>query len=114
MAPTRPEPAPRIIAELRCGRTRSVRGSCCLLVLIVSTSSCLAQHVAVADWGGEARFAGSRDPAWQTRPRRPYQKEKIFSQKRSSTRVTPALNRSEEHTSELQSRGHLVCRLLLE
>src|SRR5207253_6955937 len=23
-------------------------------------------------------------------------------------------NRSEEHTSELQSRGHLVCRLLLE
>src|SRR5690625_6765639 len=29
--------------------------------------------------------------------------------------VTPRLNlRSEEHTSELQSRGHLVCRLLLE
>src|SRR5439155_26276367 len=27
-------------------------------------------------------------------------------------RVTPS--RSEEHTSELQSRGHLVCRLLLE
>src|SRR5690625_5765525 len=26
----------------------------------------------------------------------------------------PALDRSEEHTSELQSRGHLVCRLLLE
>src|SRR5690625_6369812 len=25
-----------------------------------------------------------------------------------------AINRSEEHTSELQSRGHLVCRLLLE
>src|SRR5690625_6732041 len=25
-----------------------------------------------------------------------------------------AKNRSEEHTSELQSRGHLVCRLLLE
>src|SRR5690625_5797019 len=25
-----------------------------------------------------------------------------------------ALVRSEEHTSELQSRGHLVCRLLLE
>src|SRR5207253_9703083 len=27
--------------------------------------------------------------------------------------IRPAL-RSEEHTSELQSRGHLVCRLLLE
>src|SRR5690625_5928910 len=26
----------------------------------------------------------------------------------------PAMQRSEEHTSELQSRGHLVCRLLLE
>src|SRR5690625_5361224 len=28
--------------------------------------------------------------------------------------VTGAVLRSEEHTSELQSRGHLVCRLLLE
>src|SRR5207253_10048925 len=26
----------------------------------------------------------------------------------------PVASRSEEHTSELQSRGHLVCRLLLE
>src|SRR5437870_10960099 len=26
----------------------------------------------------------------------------------------PSAPRSEEHTSELQSRGHLVCRLLLE
>src|SRR5690625_6322164 len=29
-------------------------------------------------------------------------------------RVLLANSRSEEHTSELQSRGHLVCRLLLE
>src|SRR5437870_7908459 len=29
-------------------------------------------------------------------------------------RFTSASTRSEEHTSELQSRGHLVCRLLLE
>src|SRR2546429_3700290 len=28
--------------------------------------------------------------------------------------VTAAMHRSEEHTSELQSRLHLVCRLLLE
>src|SRR5690625_5548503 len=27
---------------------------------------------------------------------------------------SPYRQRSEEHTSELQSRGHLVCRLLLE
>src|SRR5690625_6659153 len=31
----------------------------------------------------------------------------------SSSPPSPTL-RSEEHTSELQSRGHLVCRLLLE
>src|SRR5690625_6562341 len=31
-----------------------------------------------------------------------------------STCAMTALSRSEEHTSELQSRGHLVCRLLLE
>src|SRR5437870_11671021 len=28
--------------------------------------------------------------------------------------LDPRWKRSEEHTSELQSRGHLVCRLLLE
>src|SRR2546429_999733 len=32
----------------------------------------------------------------------------------SSFDVTHAFTRSEEHTSELQSRLHLVCRLLLE
>src|SRR5690625_5466239 len=31
-----------------------------------------------------------------------------------STPTSPSRPRSEEHTSELQSRGHLVCRLLLE
>src|SRR5437660_6365040 len=31
-----------------------------------------------------------------------------------SSRREPQQIRSEEHTSELQSRGHLVCRLLLE
>src|SRR2546422_7894062 len=31
-----------------------------------------------------------------------------------SSRFTLGLGRSEEHTSELQSRLHLVCRLLLE
>src|SRR5439155_9413871 len=30
------------------------------------------------------------------------------------TEIHPHCHRSEEHTSELQSRGHLVCRLLLE
>src|SRR5690625_5652769 len=30
------------------------------------------------------------------------------------TQLIESVGRSEEHTSELQSRGHLVCRLLLE
>src|SRR2546422_3896578 len=33
---------------------------------------------------------------------------------RGGSRSAPASQRSEEHTSELQSRLHLVCRLLLE
>src|SRR5689334_24208558 len=33
---------------------------------------------------------------------------------RSSSRSISTANRSEEHTSELQSQFHLVCRLLLE
>src|SRR2546422_7470931 len=34
--------------------------------------------------------------------------------KRPDSSMTPTILRSEEHTSELQSRLHLVCRLLLE
>src|SRR5690625_3471465 len=33
---------------------------------------------------------------------------------KSMLALAEAVDRSEEHTSELQSRGHLVCRLLLE
>src|SRR2546422_2447311 len=38
----------------------------------------------------------------------------VYVQPTVSYQVTPWLSRSEEHTSELQSRLHLVCRLLLE
>src|SRR2546422_7421662 len=34
--------------------------------------------------------------------------------RRAGSSIAPAGTRSEEHTSELQSRLHLVCRLLLE
>src|SRR5690625_5311927 len=38
-----------------------------------------------------------------------------FAESESTIPAAPPLpKRSEEHTSELQSRGHLVCRLLLE
>src|SRR5690606_41710489 len=37
-----------------------------------------------------------------------------YSMTRSSLATSPSRSRSEEHTSELQSRENLVCRLLLE
>src|SRR5690625_6454506 len=40
--------------------------------------------------------------------------EDYFDKQRKQSIVKHSLRRSEEHTSELQSRGHLVCRLLLE
>src|SRR5437870_8360837 len=40
---------------------------------------------------------------------------RALPERRPTTRGSSAVaRRSEEHTSELQSRGHLVCRLLLE
>src|SRR5439155_15638730 len=41
-------------------------------------------------------------------------KRYIFFHGKSHPAEMGAAERSEEHTSELQSRGHLVCRLLLE
>src|SRR5207253_10841605 len=48
-----------------------------------------------------------------SRSRDPEQSAKVRHQV-SSAGLKPGGGRSEEHTSELQSRGHLVCRLLLE
>src|SRR5690554_7596604 len=44
----------------------------------------------------------------------PYIKAGIGHLRLNETDLTMASARSEEHTSELQSRPHLVCRLLLE
>src|SRR5207253_9153222 len=57
------------------------------------TSTCSAEGCVRAIASGIPRTAR---PAWSRRP------------------VHDSATRSEEHTSELQSRGHLVCRLLLE
>src|SRR5689334_24151418 len=47
-------------------------------------------------------------PPWRARPR------SSAARCRSRSRRRTAGSRSEEHTSELQSQFHLVCRLLLE
>src|SRR5207253_9403688 len=46
--------------------------------------------------------------------RRPDRHSRRYSAGRGKLRECRSGRRSEEHTSELQSRGHLVCRLLLE
>src|SRR5690625_6104534 len=60
---------------------------------------------------------------WKTRtccltaPSSPQWRSLVCGRSRSRTATefpTAIRSRSEEHTSELQSRGHLVCRLLLE
>src|SRR5207253_7905646 len=55
-------------------------------------------------------------PTVRAAPRSSAPKNGVYGvvQMRSSPEVMSTETRSEEHTSELQSRGHLVCRLLLE
>src|SRR5690625_6866810 len=49
------------------------------------------------------------------RKKKPFTQKKYFSFLGSGVlNLKEKTIRSEEHTSELQSRGHLVCRLLLE
>src|SRR5690625_6608974 len=42
------------------------------------------------------------------------EKRNLLTEAEIKLRRLHQIDRSEEHTSELQSRGHLVCRLLLE
>src|SRR5437660_2896904 len=62
------------------------------------------------------RSSASRFQAARASPSSPAGAE-VFRARSGRPRKTSApagMDRSEEHTSELQSRGHLVCRLLLE
>src|SRR5207253_10683154 len=55
----------------------------------------------------------SKDRLFSSRPSSPVPRRGRHSSPLRHLRNCP-WRRSEEHTSELQSRGHLVCRLLLE
>src|SRR5690625_6923853 len=60
-------------------------------------------HMARATWTAEDGWTGHRVEAYGP-----------LSLDPAAAVLHYAQERSEEHTSELQSRGHLVCRLLLE
>src|SRR5439155_20129477 len=55
-----------------------------------------------------------RQASRRREPRRARRSPSPRASRRARQRLRRALLRSEEHTSELQSRGQLVCRLLLE
>src|SRR3712207_7367307 len=61
-----------------------------------------------------------RSPGWDRKPRRPPPRSRLPAPSprppapRPAWPRPPCRRRSEEHTSELQSRQYLVCRLLLE
>src|SRR5690554_7662713 len=55
-----------------------------------------------------------KDPAEKVEKMMPQSKKIEGAADASAPLARPAPLRSEEHTSELQSRPHLVCRLLLE
>src|SRR5687768_17830142 len=66
----------------------------------------LSLHDALPIWPAARAARSARPPA----RRRPHGR----SSSSPDGRYSPRAGRSEEHTSELQSRLHLVCRLLLE
>src|SRR5207253_11045249 len=66
----------------------------------------MASHIAVRQVGpdpDDTEQSGRLEPQGLPKDRDP-----------GGRRYARTVERSEEHTSELQSRGHLVCRLLLE
>src|SRR5690625_5794342 len=71
-----------------------------------SASTCRAE-TAPSGTGTATTSTSSRPPAWCTTTL-----SRVVPTRKAAT-VSYSV-RSEEHTSELQSRGHLVCRLLLE
>src|SRR5690625_6415220 len=64
--------------------------------------------------GSDWLRSGRPDGTQRRECRAPLQRERCTGSQGYSFTTTNAAGRSEEHTSELQSRGHLVCRLLLE
>src|SRR2546422_7164868 len=87
----------------------------------METEGSPASILATRDWLERSRFASSTcdTPRRCRRSRRVRLRASFISMSAASASDRPRKSctdptRSEEHTSELQSRLHLVCRLLLE
>src|SRR5207253_9224945 len=66
-------------------------------------------------WRTFSLAGGHRRNTWQSVARQLMPDwQELLRQRLSGLALAAKERRSEEHTSELQSRGHLVCRLLLE
>src|SRR5207253_8971010 len=65
--------------------------------------------------GERSQGAGSHRPGPLSEPAKHSRRDEVEMAVHDAQHgLAPRVCRSEEHTSELQSRGHLVCRLLLE
>src|SRR3712207_9292631 len=89
----------------------------CLLFFFNDTATTeiytLSLHDALPIWSARAGRRRRRSP--RPRPGRGARRRAAPATRRVGTSAPPgARARSEEHTSELQSRQYLVCRLLLE
>src|SRR5207253_10679427 len=74
----------------------------------------LSLHDALPILYADRRDAGAGAQLSSSRGRRDGGAGAHLPRLKGVVQMRPGAPRSEEHTSELQSRGHLVCRLLLE
>src|SRR5207253_11382216 len=80
--------------------------------LLIARRAVEVRRIELGGQRGEVPSLGRGHPAQPLAPLRPGVGERAEADRRDHLHLAGA--RSEEHTSELQSRGHLVCRLLLE
>src|SRR5437870_3324470 len=110
-----PAPTHLISAASRCSKvssSASVPKSRAWLLASDTQSTPSRSSASVATGGARKKkgFFGSG----QGVPRVEMQHSRFTMVRSASLQAATTSSRSEEHTSELQSRGHLVCRLLLE
>src|SRR5439155_2273426 len=111
------DPDTLVGAEGRAAFEERVQGAVPLSEYLVRE---LSEQSELAHADGRARFAESARPLFAKVPEGVY-RELLLERLAAVVGLPPqrlqelwSSARSEEHTSELQSRGHLVCRLLLE